>query len=80
MKKNNLELSKTEFRIATYLCLEYTAKQIAFILCKSIHTVTTHLKNIKIKNNLQSSVGISVNYTLQYGDAVNYLEVDFNYG
>ena len=68
-----MELSKKEFEVSAHVSLEKTADEISTIMNRSTHTIQTHIKNIKKKNNLLSSAGIVREFVLQYGDPRQYV-------
>lgn len=72
-----MNLSKTEFKVSAYVGAGYDVKEIAREMHRSYHTVASHVKTIRIKNNLKNLAEITREFVLEFGDPRHYIATVF---
>jgi len=70
-------LSKTQFTVSAHITAGYEVKEIAAKLNRSYHTVASHVKTIRLKNNLKNLAEISREFALEFGDPRHYIAMVF---
>lgn len=69
-----MEMSKTEFKVTALRAAGYEAKEIAAKLFRSVETVNTHLKRVRVKNGLRNACHITMEFVLAHGDPRQYIK------
>lgn len=69
-----MEMSKTEFNVIAHRAAGYEAKEIANKLFRSVDTINTHLKRVRVKNGLRNACHITMEFVLAHGDPRQYIK------
>lgn len=72
-----MELTKTQFKVSAHIGAGYDVKEIAAKMCRSYHTVASHVKEIRVKNNLKNLAEITREFCLEFGDPRHYIAMVF---
>ena len=72
-----MELSKTQFKVSAFIGSGYDVKEIADKMCRSYHTIASHVKSIRKNNNLKNLAEITREFTLEFGDPRQYIAMVF---